>query len=85
MEKTQLSCQLAFYPLETKEISREVKKVLEIINKAPVYAETNALSTSLMGEANLIFSLLEEIATSMDLQGTSYTMQISISNYCACR
>ncbi len=84
MGRDTISCQLAFYPLETVNISQEVKVVLELIDQAPVESVANDLSTNIYGESREVFSLLQAITACMDRRGTAFTMSAHISNYCGC-
>jgi uncharacterized protein YqgV (UPF0045/DUF77 family) len=86
MEKTAvMSCQLTFYPLETKNINDAVNQVLSIIDTAPVQSETTPLNTLIFGELENIVKLLEKIASVMDKRGIKFAMQVSLSNHCGCK
>lgn len=80
-----MSCQLTFYPLETKNINGTVNQVLSIIDTAPVQYETTPLNTLIFGELKDIVKLLEQIASIMDESGVKFVMQVSLSNHCGCK
>ena len=80
--KTIISCQISFYPLNTKEVNKKVKKVIHFIAESDLEYKTNNLSTTIYGEATKVYSLLEEITYKMD-EG-EFAISLNISNSCGC-
>ncbi|MFW6298267.1 MAG: YkoF family thiamine/hydroxymethylpyrimidine-binding protein [Bacillota bacterium] len=81
---TIISCQISYYPLNTKEVDEEVRKVINIIKASPLEHESNPLSTIIYGEADKVYSLLEEITEKMNEDNSEFSMAINISNSCGC-
>ncbi|MFW6267392.1 MAG: YkoF family thiamine/hydroxymethylpyrimidine-binding protein, partial [Halanaerobium sp.] len=46
--------------------------------------ESNPLSTIVYGEADKVYSLLEEITIKMNEDNSEFSMSINISNSCGC-
>jgi len=82
MEKTELSCQMSFYPLGTERINETVDEVLKIIESSGLKHQINQMSTTLWGNPSQITQLIERIITSM--YPTKFVLQITISNHCGC-
>ncbi|MFN2341524.1 MAG: YkoF family thiamine/hydroxymethylpyrimidine-binding protein [Halanaerobium sp.] len=79
-----ISCQISFYPLNTKKVNEKVKKVINLIKASQLEYESNSLSTIIYGEADKVYSLLEEITIKMDQDNSEFSMSINISNSCGC-
>jgi uncharacterized protein YqgV (UPF0045/DUF77 family) len=79
-----ISCQISFYPLNTREVNEKVKKVINIIKASKLEYESNPLSTIVYGKADKVYSLLEEITIKMDQDNSEFSMSINISNSCGC-
>ena len=79
-----ISCQISFYPLNTKKVNDEVKKVIKIISESGLEYENNSLSTIVYGKINKVYSLLEEITLKMGEDNSEFSMSINISNSCGC-
>ncbi len=79
-----ISCQISFYPLNTKKVNEKVKKVINIISKSNLEYESNSLSTIIYGEADKVYLLLKEITLEMDEDNSEFSMSINISNSCGC-
>ncbi len=77
-----INCQLSFYPLQREDVNREVDRVIEMIQSAPVQSEVNQMSTIISGEPGPVFELLEKITLEMDGSGLYFAMSLNISNYC---
>ncbi len=85
MENTRIiSCQISFYPLNTKKVNEEVKKDIKIISESGLDYESNALSTIVYGKGKRVYSLLEEITSKMNEDNSEFSMSINISNSCGC-
>ncbi|MGM0500518.1 MAG: YkoF family thiamine/hydroxymethylpyrimidine-binding protein [Bacillota bacterium] len=82
--QTIISCQISFYPLNTKEVNQQVKKVINLINESNLEYESNSLSTIIYGSAEKIYALLAEITVKMDEDQSEFSMSINISNSCGC-
>ncbi|MDI6863533.1 MAG: YkoF family thiamine/hydroxymethylpyrimidine-binding protein [Pseudothermotoga sp.] len=82
MEKTELSCQMSFYPLGTERIDETVNEVLKIIESSNLKHQISHMSTTLWGKPSQITQLIEKIITSMDQ--TRFVLQVTISNHCGC-
>ncbi|MGM0411390.1 MAG: YkoF family thiamine/hydroxymethylpyrimidine-binding protein [Bacillota bacterium] len=79
-----ISCQISFYPLNTKKVNEEVKKVIKIISESELDYESNAVSTIIYGKTNKVYSLLEKITSKMNDDNSEFSMSINISNSCGC-
>jgi uncharacterized protein YqgV (UPF0045/DUF77 family) len=82
--QTIISCQISFYPLNTKKVNDQVKKVINLISDSKLEYESNSLSTIVFGEAEKVYALLEEITVKMDEDKSEFSMSINISNSCGC-
>lgn len=83
-DKKVISCQISFYPLNTKKVNAEVRRVINIINESKLDYESNAISTIVYGKATEIYQLLAEITLKMNENNTKFSMVINISNSCGC-
>lgn len=85
MEKGKItSCQITYFPIKSEKYLEEINSVLEIIKSYPVESEVGILSTTIRGERNVIFQLIDEIYNTMDQEGCHFTMNIMMSNICGC-
>lgn len=82
--QTIISCQISFYPLNTKKVNDQVKKVINLISDSKLEYESNSLSTTVFGEAEKVYALLEEITIKTDEDKSEFSMSINISNSCGC-
>ncbi|MFW5985152.1 MAG: YkoF family thiamine/hydroxymethylpyrimidine-binding protein [Halanaerobiaceae bacterium] len=80
-----ISCQIIFYPLETADIKEPVKEVLDII-KSVNLEEINigSTATTLKGDREKIYNLLNKISATMDKKDMKYALSLNISNSCGC-
>ena len=83
--QTIISCQISFYPLNTKKVNEQVKKVINLIKDSNLEYESNSVSTIIYGRAEKIYSLLAEITKEMDEDKNEFSMSINISNSCGCK
>lgn len=80
-----ISCQISFYPLNTKKVNEQVKKVINLIKDSKLEYESDSVSTIIYGRAEEIYSLLAEITLKMDKDQSEFSMSINISNSCGCK
>lgn len=76
--------QLNFLPLKTLEIDRAVDAVIKLIEDSGINYEVNDFSTILRGESGAMLELLGKINEHCENEGIHYSMNITMSNYCAC-
>lgn len=78
-----ISCEISFLPIQSKDYTSDIEEVLRIIRNYDLEITVGFMSTTLRGDARLIFSLLAEIFEKMN-QRTKFTMVVKISNICGC-
>lgn len=79
-----VSCQMSYFPIDSKEYLREVDGVLELIKESGLQYNVDLLSTTLRGESEKVFDLISRIHREMSGKNYNYTMNIMISNICGC-
>ncbi len=78
-----ISCEISFLPIQSKDYTSDIEEVLRIIRNYDLEITVGFMSTTLRGDARLIFNLLAEIFEKMH-QRTKFTMVVKISNICGC-
>lgn len=80
-----ITCQIIFYPLGTTHIADPVNEVIEIIKSSSVEeVEIGTTATTLKGEREKIYDLLNKISAEMADKNIKYAMSLNISNHCGC-
>lgn len=80
-----VSCQIAYFPVGSREYSNEIKKVLNLIEGSGLDYDVGDMSTVVKGEPRKVFNLIDSIHRQMTLKNCNYTMNIVISNICGCK
>lgn len=83
MDKTVISCEISFLPIQSNDYVGEVEEVIRIIRSYDLEITEGLMSTTVRGEPRIIFDLLANIFERMN-QRTKFTMVIKISNICGC-
>ncbi len=85
VEKTNLiSCQITYFPIDSKEYLDEINQVLELIKKSGLDYDIGMISTTIKGDSEKVFSLITNIHKRMSSGNCNYTMNVMISNICGC-
>lgn len=78
------SCEITYFPIDSKNYLQDIDKVLEIIKTYPVTTEIGILSTTIQGSSKEVFDLLQEIYHTMDRENCNFTISVLLSNICGC-
>ena len=78
------SCEITYFPIDSKNYLEDIDKVLEIIKNYPVFVDIGILSTTIQGSSKDIFRLIQDIYDTMDQNNCNFTISIKISNICGC-
>lgn len=85
MEKEGLaSCEISYYPIGSKNYIEEIEDVVNIIKGYDLEIDVGLISTSIRGNSDLIFRLIEEIFDKMDKKANNFTISLKLSNTCGC-
>lgn len=79
-----VSCQISYFPIDSKEYLKEIDRVLELIKETALEYNIDALSTTIIGDSKKVFDLINNIHKEMSSKDCNYTMNIMISNICGC-
>ncbi|MFZ5967961.1 MAG: YkoF family thiamine/hydroxymethylpyrimidine-binding protein [Bacillota bacterium] len=79
------SCQITYFPVQSTHYLDEINKVLDLIKSYPVQYEIGMLATTIKGESDTIFKLIQEIFNVMDEEGCHFTLNMMVSNICGCK
>jgi uncharacterized protein YqgV (UPF0045/DUF77 family) len=82
LEKT-MTCELSFLPIQAEDYSSEVKKVLSMIKNSGLEHIVGDMSTTVRGDPQTVWSLVEAIYDSMFTQ-CRFVLDIRVSNVCGC-
>ncbi len=86
MEKGVLaSCEITYFPIQSKDYIEEINKVIEIIGRYKVEVKVGIISTTIRGNSEVIFSLVKEIFDKMAGGENKFTISLKISNTCGCQ
>ena len=86
MEKASIvSCQITYFPIDSKYYLDEIDQVLELIKESGLEYNVGGLSTTIKGDAEKVFNLINDIHRKMTSKSCNYTMNIMISNICGCK
>lgn len=77
------SCQISFIPINSNNYIEDINLVLDLIKNSELEYNTNILSTTIRGDKNKIFKLIEYIYDTLD-EKCSFTMDVKLSNICGC-
>ncbi len=81
-----ITCQIIFYPLGTTDIVDPVNEVIEVIESSSVEEiKIGATATTLKGDREDIYDLLNKISAEMAEENIKYAMSLNISNHCGCQ
>lgn len=78
-----MSCQISFAPIMCDNYIEEIDKVLEIIKAYDIDYTIGTMSTTIIGNKNKIFPMIERIYNEM-CDSTQFTLDIKLSNICGC-
>ncbi|SES90047.1 YKOF-related Family [Natronincola peptidivorans] len=85
MEKASLaSCEITYFPIKSEDYIGDINKVLKIIEAYPVEVTVGILSTTIRGNSQIIFQLIQEIYSNMAEEGRHFTISMMMSNICGC-
>ncbi|MFV9511328.1 YkoF family thiamine/hydroxymethylpyrimidine-binding protein [Tepidibacillus sp. LV47] len=82
-----ISCQLALYPLATKEFAKvivEALKALEPLQKEGLIIEVGSMSTVIKGKDDLVWKAVRLLFEEAAKDGQQIVLTASISNECGC-
>lgn len=82
MEKI-IACEISFIPIQSKDYINDVDIVLELIRNTGFEISVGAMSTTVIGECDRIFELIQTIFATMD-EKCKFSMQVKYSNLCGC-
>lgn len=86
MEKGSIiSCQISYFPIDSNDYLEEIDGVLELIKESDLQYNVDILSTTIKGEDDKVFNLINNIHKEMSHKHCNYTMNIMISNICGCQ
>lgn len=77
------ACEISFIPIKRDNYIKDIDQVLSIIKDCHLEYHIGILSTTIRGNKNKIFDLIEQIYETMD-EICSFTMNIKLSNICGC-
>lgn len=75
-----VTCQLTYLPLFTEEVIAEVDRVIAFLDDYDVDYTVGALSTTLTGEREEVFRLLEDLYRSRDMEDRRFRIHIELLN-----
>ena len=78
-----MSCEFSFIPIQSKNYTDDVNKVLQIIESSGLEYSVNEISTIVKGNVQKVFALVQEIYKVMDAN-TKFTIAAKFSNVCGC-
>jgi uncharacterized protein YqgV (UPF0045/DUF77 family) len=82
MEKT-ITCEISFIPIGTKDYNKDIEQVIEMIASYGMEYHVGLLSTTVRGEKNKVFEMLQQIFDASDKK-MKFTMTVKLSNECGC-
>ena len=77
------SCQISFIPIGCIDYLKEIREVLDIIDKSGLDYNIGGMSTVVMGEKNGVLKLIADLYNAMD-DVCDFTMDVKLSNLCGC-
>lgn len=70
--------QLTYIPLYTDHPKDKVQDLIEFVAQHDVEVDVNYLSTSIKGDADVVFELIREIYDTMILEGETFRFHIEL-------
>jgi len=70
--------QLTFIPLYTDHPKEQVQDIIEFVAQHDVEVDVNYLSTTVIGETDVVFDLIREIYDEMTLEGQKFRFQVEL-------
>lgn len=83
MEEKIISCEISFVPIQSENYLADVEEVIKLIEQSGLDYQVGIFSTTIQGEKEKIFSLLNEIFNAMESR-TKFLIIAKISNLCGC-
>ena len=80
-----ISCQVQYVPLGTNDVNVDVEKVLTLIEESGLNYEPGPMTTTISGNPERVFHLIQRIETEMSENNRKFTMTILLSNECGCQ
>lgn len=70
--------QITFIPLYTDHPKEKVQDIIEFLAQHDVEVDVNYLSTTVIGETNVVFDLIREIYDEMNLEGQKFRLHVEL-------
>lgn len=70
--------QLTYIPLYTDHPKEQVQDIIEFVAQHDVEVDVNYLSTTVIGETDVVFDLIREIYDEMMLEGQQYRLHVEL-------
>lgn len=70
--------QLTFIPLYTDHPKEQVQDIIEFVAQHDVEVDVNYLSTTVIGETDVVFDLIREIYDEMTLEGQKFRFHVEL-------
>jgi uncharacterized protein YqgV (UPF0045/DUF77 family) len=70
--------QLTYIPLYTDHPKEQVQDIIEFVAQHDVEVDVNYLSTTVIGETDVVFELIREIYDEMTLEGQKYRLHVEL-------
>ncbi|MCC5940834.1 MAG: thiamine-binding protein [Balneolaceae bacterium] len=70
--------QLTYIPLYTDHPKEQVQDIIEFVAQHDVEVDVNYLSTTVIGETNIVFDLIREIYDEMMIEGQKFRLHVEL-------
>ncbi len=70
--------QLTYIPLYTDHPKEQVQDIIEFVAQHDVEVDVNYLSTTVIGETNVVFDLIREIYDEMKIEGQKFRLHVEL-------
>ncbi|TVR15706.1 MAG: hypothetical protein EA391_09935 [Balneolaceae bacterium] len=70
--------QITFIPLYTDHPKEKVQDIIEFLAQHDVKVDVNYLSTTVIGDTNVVFDLIREIYDEMNLEGQKFRLHVEL-------
>lgn len=70
--------QLTYIPLYTDHPKEQVQDIIEFVAQHDVEVDVNYLSTTVIGETDVVFDLIREIYDEMMLEGQQFRLHVEL-------
>ena len=77
----QVACQFSLYPLGTTDLGDVIYKALDELKKKGVKYDLGGMSTTISGDADIVFSCLKDVFDAAAKQG-GVVLTTTVSNAC---